>query len=137
MATSKIQTAQATAWQDLPSGDASGYDKISLKTALYSKVGQIVYLNLYNNELQITSGWKNIGKLPEGFRPTSLVSTSGSSRNSNGYEIQVQANGNVFINSNSNYTWVSLTFSFVVGGVIRSLLKALQSLAFRTERGWV
>lgn len=113
MATSKIQTMPVTTWQDLPSGDASGYDKATLHTAIYSKVGRIVFLSLYNNAA-ITSGWKNIGRLPEGYRPARQVNASGCSRDSKGYEIQIQTNGNVFINSNENYTWVSITLSIAI-----------------------
>lgn len=115
MATSKILTMPVTEWQNLPSGDASGYDKATLQTAIYSKVGRIVFLSLYNNTA-ITSGWKNIGKLPKGFRPTRLVYASGSNRDSKGYEVQIQDNGNVFINGNINFTFVSLTVSFLGGG---------------------
>lgn len=114
MAISKIPILSATTWQDLPRGDASSYDKYTLHIAVYNKVGSIVFLNLYNNGA-ITSGWKNIGKLPEGFRPSGQIHSSGGGRDGKTYEIQIQTNGNVFLNSNTSISWVSTTVSFAVG----------------------
>ena len=114
MATSKIPGLyKDSGWQDIPAGDASGYDKATLATAKYRVINNIAFITLYNTE-SISAGWKNIGRLPVGARPSEKLYASGSNRNSNGQEIQLQTNGNLFINCSVAYTFVSLIFSYPI-----------------------
>lgn len=113
MAQSKIAGITDTGWQNIPAGDASGYDKATLQTLMYRKVGGIVYIKMYNNS-SITAGWKNIGRLPVGCRSNQMIYASGSGRSSGGYEIQLQENGNLFLNGSATIPFVSLGMSYPV-----------------------
>ena len=114
MATSKIiGTIKDTGWKNIPAGDASDYEKATLIDAKYRQVNNIVFVALYNNS-SITSGWKNFGKMPAGTRPSTKLFTSGSNRAGAGYEIQIQTDGNLFLNSKSDITFVSAMLSYPV-----------------------
>lgn len=114
MATSKIiGTIKDTGWINIPAGDAGDYEKATLSAAKYRQVNNIVFITIYNNS-SITSGWKNFGKMPEGTRPSTKLYTSGSNREGAGYEIQLEAGGNIYLNSNSDISFVSLFFSYPV-----------------------
>lgn len=113
MATSKIiGTIKDTGWINIPAGDASDYEKVTLTTAKYRQVNNIVFISIYNTGSPISSGWKNFGKMPAGTRPSIKLFASGSNRSGAGYEIQLETGGNIYLNSNSDITFTSLMLSY-------------------------
>lgn len=101
-------------WKAASAGDASGYTKFTPDTLLYRKKLGTCWVMMYSGSSTITSGWKNIGKLPSNACPDHTIYASMSNRQGHSYEIQIQTDGNVFCNPNVNTTWMSGLISFPV-----------------------
>ncbi len=105
-------------WKNVPAGDASGYTKFTLSTFKYRTKGDLCWLNFYNNAGSMSTGWKNVGRLPAGARPAEQVNASMCNRAGVCCEIQIFTNGNVFLNSSASMNTMSQVMSFpYIGGV--------------------
>ena len=127
-----LKMIKDSGWQVIPAGTASGYSKATLQTAYYKVRDGVCYLNLYGSTPSTKStDWYNFGLLPTGARPDSLIYGSGACRNGGVCEFQIQANGQCFFKASKQLAPLSAQIVFVVGGVVRRLLNAVQSLLFR------
>lgn len=102
----------------------------------FRKIGNIVFLDASADIRTASSGMNTIGTLPVGMRPT-YVQRIHIGNSTYGHFLQISPSGLVQFYAISAITSAqnnSFSTSFIVGGVVRSLLKALKPLTLR--RGW-